>query len=714
VVQKIDIPVTGDTSGLKQKLADIGRQIGELNKVKWNPVDAEKLDRDLGRIRRRMTAMAAGPGPPQPQGDNEHPAPRRPQHFTPGQFRQRHRYAIAPEFSDVPRSFFGGMGGGVGQIAGYGMRGARLGAATPAEGEAAGGAGGAMMGLLKGAGIGALVYGAMKVGQGVSQGYDMAKERAGTLDTLTRQRGDLGVSFERLKQVSTEVAYGLGLNSKEFAELELAMNRTSRGFYKSPAALMEATTAASGLARSYGLDPSQTVPLMGGMQGLDRRQNNRELALMIGETVEKSGMSSRADEMMQTIMQFAATTSRMSLSSPNIGAFGGAFSDLMNTGVSGMTPEAAAAILGQANTSMMGMGSAGEAGQAATLAAMQHSGVGMNPLEASIMAGGGIFGTRASTFGAGSIESEVLGSRADKLAGGKDAGKTNFELMREQFGRMGGGVEFQQEMMQRYFGLSTPQQAGALMRLSGSDLTGFASVLKSAGVDPTKINTESIQTVSKIANTKMGTAGTRDQLEGLYGDLKKQGNLTKEDTDSIDAASGPGHTDEEFRNAMVKAASTKDVADNQYRVMQDSQKLLEDIEINTGDKLLTAVAGISDTIVTAMGGRQKFEDQQKKDADYTFNETMSNVPKLHKDPKTGYWTDRDWDHSDPRYVRASEARTLAYDHANGTSNSLTPYEIHVKITKPDGSKDEHKIALPITAKPGQPRATGIHTSGPPE
>src|SRR6185437_14342011 len=96
----------------------------------------------------------------------------------------------------------------------------------------------------------------------------------------------------------------------------------------------------------------------------------------------------------------------------------------------GMTPEVSAQIFGHTNSTTVNMGAAGEAGQAFTLAAFQHGGRSLNPLEASAEASGGLFGSRGSVFGPGSEMEKLLGSdTAIKLGGGAGADTTNFQMI---------------------------------------------------------------------------------------------------------------------------------------------------------------------------------------------------------------------------------------------------------------------------------------------
>lgn len=609
----VQIPVSADLGPLEKKLDALGRKIDAINKKKWSPVDPAAVERDANKVEKTLTATQRRVAKQRKaaKGGAESEEDARRAHYG-----IRKRYTYAPEFGDVPRAAMGGFGGGFSQIAGAGSRGAIAGA------QGGGGVGGGVMGLLRGTAIGALAFGAFKAASAVSEGVDMARERAGTLDTLKRQMGDVGISFERLKVASESAAYGLGINSKDFAVLEQQMNVASRGADHDPLALQNATSVAAGFGRSYGMDPGASASIFGGARNIDQRQNYRQFALILAETIEKSGMSSRAEEVMQAVLSFATLSSRLSLSTPNTAAFGGAYAGLVNSGVTGMTPELAAQILGQANNATANMGAAGEAGQAFTLAAFQHGGHSLNPLEASAEASGGLFGSRASVFGHGSEMERLLGSDASgKLAGGPGADTTNFKMLLDQSRRLVGngtqGKELQAEMLQRYFGLSSIQQAASLMNLQDSgQMGGLNKQIQAAGIDPSKINFTNVQTLAKIGNAS-GMGG----LDSIYDDLKKREGtsaLGKDDTSNIDRARGQG--EDAYRNALFVAANGKDYAQDTATIARDSKAVLDNIQINTGDKLFGAITGFKDDMISLFGGRKALDKGRLDDAEYMYQQ----------------------------------------------------------------------------------------------
>ena len=314
-----------NSKALRDSLRNSDQAGNDIHNVDWNklsvdPAAAQRMRDKAFGFASRGTAWDMdnfGPVPgPQPVPPGPQPVPSKPRsQRTGGGF-----------FSQVGRTFSQGVGGGFGKVAGRAIDGAEAGAA---EG---GGMGGGAMGLLKGAGIGAAIYGVFKAGQAVSEGMDMAKERGLSLDTLKRQMGDLGISFDGLKSMTEDASRGLGVNSKEFAKLAEQYNLASHNADKSPEALGGSTRDAAGFARAYGLDPSQSAQFFGGMKNLDTKSNNRDLALQIAEAVNKSGGRAMAGDVMQFVQSMAASTARMSLSAPNTDGMAAAFGSMVGRG----------------------------------------------------------------------------------------------------------------------------------------------------------------------------------------------------------------------------------------------------------------------------------------------------------------------------------------------------------------------------------------------
>jgi hypothetical protein len=552
----------------------------------------------------------------------------------------RRRYTYAPEAADIGRSLIGGVGGGVGQVVGYAQRGAVAGAA-----EGGGMLGGAA-GLLKGTLIGAGVLAAFKIGQMGKEGYDMASERAHTLDTLKRQMGDVGVSFDRLKIASEAAATGLAINSKDFAAIEAGLNVASgRAATLSPLELAQGANTTSGFARAYGMDPGHTAGLFGAARNVDPKRQYTEFAGILAQTIERTGKAGSAEEVTQAVLSFAATASRLSMSQANISGYASAYAGLTTMGLPGLTSGEAAGILSQANSAASNMGAAGEAGQAFALAAYNRQGAHLNPLESLALSSGGLFASRASVFGAGTAMGNYLGADASKrLSTGKGADTTVFEMIANEAKFQSGGngtvgKELQAEMMQRYFGLQSMQQATALIEVQKTmdpgAMAGFDALLKRSGIDVKNFNPTNIATLGKISS-----AGSMGDLDAVFADMKTRTGtsaLSTNESDAIEAAKDKGF--QSYQDALVKASANKDYAQDSYQVQLQMATKMDDIKTAIGDTLLGGVTHLESSMITAMGGREKFEKQQKADEAYHMqglkDENMEAIRAVLRQPAEG-------------------------------------------------------------------------------
>ena len=533
--------------------------------------------------------------------------------------------------SRASKSFASGVGGGFGQIANRAINGATSGASASESGGLLGGLGG----LLKGGLVGAGLFGLFKAGQSLSDGYGMAKDRAVDLDTLKRQMGDLGVSFTGLKAMSDLASQGLGVNSKEFVQLAEQYNKISHNPDKSTDGLMGDVRASVGFGRGYGLDPSASVNFFAGMKQLDPKQNNRELALQNGEAVNRAGGRAMVDDVMRLVQSFAASTARFSLSTPNTGAYAAAFGSMLHGGSPGMTADNAAAILGQANSAISGMGNAGEAGQNFIMGSLNAQGT-LNPVAARAQAASGLFGTRSATFGAGTELNKYLrGYGIDPLLDGTvtaaNRDVTNFQAIRANLERQYKDPYLRLDGAQNLFGLSSPEQAAAMLNLDPNQYSGLSKVLSRSGVKLNDINPGGIATLSSI-----GAAGSHADLDTVYADIAKRtgnGSLTIGERKTLDAAQKGGT--EEFRDALIKVMAGKDQQETEGSKLRAGIKDLETAQTTIGDKMigplnimrdaLLKLAGVDGKSATASSLRKAAYQAERDEANAGFDDQTKGV-----------------------------------------------------------------------------------------
>lgn len=488
-------------------------------------------------------------------------------------------------------------------------------------------AGGGLGGALRFGALGMLGFGAFKAASAVNEGYENAKAASLDVDRIKRGMGDLGVNFETLRDAAYESAKGLGLNANESTKLAVEMNRTMGGF-KSATDLLTETRNAAGFARSFGGDPSQSGAFFASMRlyGASKTdQDNRKLALQIGEVISRSGMSAKSDEVLAAIQGYVAETSRNSLSAPNASAYGTAFGGLMGLGLNGMTGDVASSILSSANRSMMNMGAAGEAGQNFTLAAYEMSGGRLNPIQAAILAEGGLFGTRSGAFGKGSAYAEYMRKQGRDVSGlGLDSGVTNFQAIRDHLDRMGGDPDLKLDMAKRYFGLSSYNQTAAMMQIDPRAAGRMDGLLKRNKIDLNSVNETGIGTMGKIAG-----AGSIDDLRGISADLRARtgaGSLSETEKKQLSSLETTG-TFDQLQDALVKIAATKEQQETEASKMLKQTKDIETAITELGTHLIGPVNTMRDALLsmTNMGPkalRQRVVELEKGAVDANHKTTI--------------------------------------------------------------------------------------------
>ena len=599
---------------LTESFNRLGQAAANATRQKFRVLDEEELGAvgDLEEKLRQIMQMhpsirsavrASNQNPAAPTGVNWQNVP-----LTPGQIRtmMQHLSGGANRFSrmDEPHDttrigegiarafgrFFGGMGGGVGNVGG----------------AAAGGfgGGGGMSGLLRGGLIGAGLFGAYKAGQAIMEGYESAKLLATEMDKLKRQMGDVGVSFSTLMGAAELAAQGLEINSVEAGKLMTEFNRLSGGV-QDTADLTGGTRTGVGLAKALGLDPSSGVGFLANMRNITRGgsvDGDRRLALMIGDVVTRSGMNARAEDVLQAVQQFAAATSRISLTNPNLAGFGGAYAGLLSARIPGLTPENAAAMLGQANSAMANMGAFGEASETFTLTALSRDGM-LNPVQARVLSEGGLFGTRSGAFGEGSVyrrymkQNGMSDADLDKMIG-ENASGTNFEAIRRQLDSLNVDPNIKAEMAKNFFGVSSISQAMALLSTNPEDVGRTQKLLGSRGYDLKDYNETGIVTLSRIAN-----AGNEGDLRGIASDMlgrKGKGALDEREAAKLREAMQEGGF-KKLQDVLTDLAANKDKQETLGSQMLDQQKRIETAMTAVGKELLGPLLTMKEALLVSVG-----------------------------------------------------------------------------------------------------------------
>ena len=393
--------------GLKKAL-DAGGQGGQsFDKVDWDKVWKDKKQRGshAATVLRYLspesvtTTSPNAPGAPSPNGG--HGAPNNPGDApmpSPG-----------TEPGRLKRAALGGAAGLVG------------GAASQVGGLGGGITSGALAGGLAagplGAVLGGLTGGLTSMLSMVSEARDLAI----SFDTLKRTLGDVGVSFERVKGATHTLADDYALSDTEASSLMKRYANLSGGPGKDPKALGDEVGVGVGFSRSFGLDPTAGVDFFGKMKGMGVTKNaddNKRLALMIGESVAKAGELPRMGDVLASLGRYVEGAARTSLSTPGTNDWLARMAALQNTGLAGMNPTNAGNIIGTIDSTIR-QGGTTEAGKNFMSGVLQRE-KNLTPIQAEIQMEGGAFGSGKSAFGP---ESPMAAFYA-KFGGGPKSGKT--------------------------------------------------------------------------------------------------------------------------------------------------------------------------------------------------------------------------------------------------------------------------------------------------
>lgn len=393
--------------GLKKAL-DAGGQGGQsFDKVDWDKVWKDKNQRGshAATVLRYLspesvtTTSPNAPGTPKPQSapdasNNPGDAPMPSPGTEPGRLK-RAALGGAAGLVGGAASQIGGLGGGI------------------TSGALAGGLAAGPLGAV----LGGLTGGLTSMLSMVSEARDLAV----SFDTLKRTLGDVGVSFERVKGATHTLADDYALSDTEASSLMKRYANLSGGPGKDPKALGDEVGVGVGFSRSFGLDPTAGVDFFGKMKGMGVTKNaddNKRLALMIGESVAKAGDLPRIGDVLASLGRYVEGAARTSLSTPGTNDWLARMAALENTGLAGMNPTNAGNIIGTIDSTIR-QGGTSEAGKNFMSGVLQRE-KDLTPIQAEIQMEGGAFGSGKSAFGP---DSPMAGFYS-KFGGGTKSGKT--------------------------------------------------------------------------------------------------------------------------------------------------------------------------------------------------------------------------------------------------------------------------------------------------
>lgn len=608
-----------DTTAAVQAINQLGQKIAQANKVQFSPVSKAGLA-DLstmqqrvkelialsGSLRNRLKATGQENAPFQDwDWDRMHPDPASRSRSMMSAF----NHVVGNQFSPAAGGGGGGAAGGPPQgpgrppggaggpsWGGVGMQVAQAGLkATGPVGGVAAGALGTGMSSGFGAGLMGLVGGIAALGVGkiigaITDKIEAAEQNAIDMDKLKRTMGDVNIAFGTLTSSIQGSAKNLRITYAEAGKLGMEFVKQANLPGSDARSLPAELATGVGLSRSFGLDPSEGVGVLGQMRGIGvttNTQDSRRFALLIGETIGKSNAFAKADEVIAQIGSYAVSQTRNGLSGANVAGYAGAYSGLMGSGIPGLDASGAAGLLARINSSIAAGGAHGEASQYFT--GSIGASKGLNPYQTRALRENGAFGTLDQTFGKGSVYERYTGKT------GPSGSETMLGMTLGKLrGQYGDGTMEAADATANHLGIGV-NQAMALLSVKPNqmgEMQGYAG-------DLTKMNAGGIGNLSKALY------GSSDDRQALASDfLGRRGNnaITKSDADAI---RGAGGDDEKLKGVLASISAKYDQEQTQGSDIRDSKNTLDNIKTSLAERLVPLTQGMRDGIMYLAGDKGK-------------------------------------------------------------------------------------------------------------
>lgn len=443
-----------------------------------------------------------------------------------------------------------------------------------------------------GAGFGALLGGVLALGVGklvgaVADKVTQAEDNAVAYDKLKRIIGDVGVSFGGLKAALSEAATSTKLTFAETTKLGTQFVQLGNVTSKQMDSIPDELKLGVGFGRSFGMDPSQTTGVMGQMRGIGLTRNlqeSRKFALLIGETIGKSGAFAKAGEVMEAVGNYAMSQGRNNVGSANVEGYAGAFTGLAGAKIAGLDPAGVINLLSRVNSSIMAGGAKGEASQ--FFSAGLGKRLGLNPFQTQMMREGGAFATKDSTFGGDSIYHRFMGGRGPK--GTETMLSATLGELKSQYGKSKEDLIW---ATSNHLGVNSAQ-AMALHLLTPEKMGGMSKYANLLGM-----------TGSGIGNLSTALHGTDEQRLDLAAGLKaRKGSdkLSSSEETELNSALSSGNQGK-LKDVLARLVAVRDQESTQGSEIRDSKNLLDNIKVLLADKLVPIFQDIRAATLSAAG-----------------------------------------------------------------------------------------------------------------
>ncbi len=610
---KIGIDAQLNTQGVDKVAGDLGKKLDAVTKKKINPVDPS-AKRDLETINRLFEQLMRVDGDlrRRAKGSNQLGVPYEQFNWEAAYANPHSRARKRAQFDEYVNGAGathggpapaggGGGGGGVSGAASNAMHAGLNAAGSLGRAASAGIRGGASGGFGMGASmfLGSLASDmAQKLVGAIADNVEKANDNNIAYDKLKRTLGDVNVSFAGLKAAVVGAGDNLKITYDESARLSLqyakAANLKGQDYKDLPGEL----GVGVGMSRAFGLDPAQGVGVLGQMRGVGvtaSSQETRRFALLIGETIGKSGAFAKADEVMEAMGNYAISQTRNNMGGANVEGYAGAFAGLVGSGIPGLDPQGAANLLSRVNSALSAGGAKGEASQFFT--ARVGASMGLDPIQTQLMREGGMFSTNKSTFGPDSIASKY------GLAGpGGD--KTYFQATMEGLrGAYGDNKGLLAQATANHLGVNM-RQAMALQMLDPSKMGELQKGLTEDEI--------SKMGFSGLGNMAIARYGSKSDIADLSRSYLGRRDVDASQKEELRKAMESGNESGQ-RDILAKMAAQYDQDRTTGSEIRDIRAQTDNIAVALADKIAPAINAMRAGIVLMAGKGKKTQNELMKE-----------------------------------------------------------------------------------------------------
>jgi hypothetical protein len=453
-----------------------------------------------------------------------------------------------------------------------------------------------MGGLKMAAGAGLALAGITSVMAMAGRAVDLARQESTSTDQLLRSVGDLDKTFDDLRSRVRASGDGLGVLYTESAALAKQYAKINGG---DGGDIGGNVRTGFGLARGYGLELGEGVGFMAqarhfGQIGVDDK-DGRKFALLIAESIEKGGNTSKAGEVLTAISSFSSQVARLALTAPNAGGFAGALAGLTSMHTPGLDPANASSMLMQVDSSIRQGGGMGEAGLNFTYGALSRAMPGIDPIMAKAV-------MEQGAFGSGVSPQVAEYAKRNGIKTPKFTGQDNLSLMLGQLDRQYGNSMAKLDATKNVFGLSSLSQAAALSNMDRKKLGGLQNLV---GSDISTLSASGIQNVARIGSADDG------ELKQIAARLMKDDRLTDTEKGKISKDLAGGNM-EDLRSTMAKAVAVREQEKNVGTETRDAVAELNNTLTKIGGQILPIISGIQEGVSAMAAALSPSSDYAKK------------------------------------------------------------------------------------------------------